>query len=242
MMSQQVTTLSVVTFRNHRHHHYYSLSSWSKCSAAAPDEKYWNDESINYNDNGNDDSKPTTREQAAFVDVPMDIEMPGVSQQQKPSKTRKQKKNKYAQFSKSSSQELDPWEALVQESVSKRKDIQEDIIAKDRRRSIPREHDLNEIRERNKFEWPDIKEIDPYDPTTYGYVELGTVAGAHGVKGELKLIGATDFAEMRLCNPGSRHLRLPNRRSPREIRLIAGRRQTGDNYLVRSKIFLCIHF
>lgn len=30
-----------------------------------------------------------------------------------------------------------------------------------------------ERRERNKRFFPDTKTIDPYDPTTYGYVELG---------------------------------------------------------------------
>ena len=85
--------------------------------------------------------------------------------------------------------------------------------------------------------------IDPYDPTTFGYTELGTIVGAHGVKGEIKLLAVTDFASERLCQPGTRHLKMPNRRSPRPIQLLHGRqnfrqrrRQDGtidQEYLIR---------
>ena len=181
-----------------------------------------------------EDSRPLNHQQPSSVDVALN--MPGVSEQ--PSKTRRKKTNKYAKFSKSAAAELDPWETMMKDSLLKRQGIQNEIVAKDRRKAAPREYDPTEIRERNKFEWPDVREIDPYDPTTYGYVELGIISGAHGVKGEVKLIAATDFADMRLCNPGPRHLRLPNRRSPREIRLISGRRQTGDNYLVSMSKYI----
>ena len=145
---------------------------------------------------------------------------------------RRKKRNKYEKFSKVEETELDPWEKLLLDSKTKQEEIQNEIASKDRRKATPKQRDSTEIRERNKFEWPDVKEIDPYDPTTYGYVELGTIIGAHGVKGELKLVAITDFSEMRLCSAGKRHLKLPNRRSPREIQLISGRRQSADNYLV----------
>ena len=80
-----------------------------------------------------------------------------------------------------------------------------------------------EKRERGKRYFPDTKSIDPYDPTTYGYIELGTIIGAHGVHGMMKLTTITDFAQHRLCNPGIRHIKPPNRRSPREVYLVEGR-------------------
>eukprot|EP00816_Leptocylindrus_hargravesii_P001760 CAMPEP_0196809288 /NCGR_PEP_ID=MMETSP1362-20130617/9238_1 /TAXON_ID=163516 /ORGANISM="Leptocylindrus danicus, Strain CCMP1856" /LENGTH=311 /DNA_ID=CAMNT_0042183923 /DNA_START=108 /DNA_END=1043 /DNA_ORIENTATION=+ len=156
--------------------------------------------------------------------------MPGLADDLKTQNTKhKKKKNKYAQFSKQK-ESKDPWDLMIEESLEKRDELEKEREKKDPR--IVAKKDPNEIRERNKFEWPDVKKIDPYDPTTYGYVELGVIVGAHGVKGELKLFAGTDFAEERLCRPGQRHLRLPNRRSPREIRLVSGRKQVGDYYLI----------
>jgi len=80
-----------------------------------------------------------------------------------------------------------------------------------------------EARERNKRSFPDTKAIDPYDPTTYGYIELGTIIGAHGVFGMMKLSSITDFGSHRLCQPGTRHIKPPTRRSPREVQLVEGR-------------------
>jgi hypothetical protein len=31
-----------------------------------------------------------------------------------------------------------------------------------------------------QIDYPDNKNIDPYDPATFGYVEVGIVTGAHG--------------------------------------------------------------
>ena len=80
-----------------------------------------------------------------------------------------------------------------------------------------------EKRTRNKRNFPDTKTIDPYDPTTYGYIELGTIIGAHGVHGLMKLTSITDFGAHRLCNPGIRHVKPPNKRAPREVQLVEGR-------------------
>ena len=80
-----------------------------------------------------------------------------------------------------------------------------------------------EKRTRNKRNFPDTKTIDPYDPTTYGYIELGTIIGAHGVHGMMKLSSITDFGTHRLCNPGIRHVKPPNKRAPREVQLVEGR-------------------
>jgi ribosomal 30S subunit maturation factor RimM len=39
----------------------------------------------------------------------------------------------------------------------------------------------------------------------------------------MRLTSITDFSHHRLCNPGTRHIKPPNRRSPREVRLVEGR-------------------
>jgi ribosomal 30S subunit maturation factor RimM len=39
----------------------------------------------------------------------------------------------------------------------------------------------------------------------------------------MKLTSITDFSQHRLCEPGTRHIKPPNRRSPREVRLVEGR-------------------
>lgn len=114
------------------------------------------------------------------------------------------------------------------------------------------EEEEKRIWERNKRQFPDNKSIDPYDPTTYGYIELGrypemleilvcchgvspksrlclsllqigTIIGPHGVHGALKLSSITDFPQQRLCQSGTRHLKPPNRRSPRQVTLTEGR-------------------
>lgn len=82
---------------------------------------------------------------------------------------------------------------------------------------------VEEFRERNKRYFPDTETIDPYDPTTYGYIELGTIIGAHGVHGAMKLTSITDFSKQRLCEPGVRHIKPPNKRAPREVQLVEGR-------------------
>jgi hypothetical protein len=101
--------------------------------------------------------------------------------------TRKKKKNKYEQFSKQTS--LDPMDAMLLESRTKLKEISkqskreaasldESIEAVDQLLSsigAPfEESEEKKLWERNKRQFPDNKSIDPYDPTTYGYIELGT--------------------------------------------------------------------
>lgn len=51
----------------------------------------------------------------------------------------------------------------------------------------------------------------------------GTILGPHGVHGALKLSSVTDFPSQRLCRPGTRHLKPPDRRSPRRVYLAEGR-------------------
>jgi 16S rRNA processing protein RimM len=159
------------------------------------------------------------------------------------------KKNKYANFSKTDNLSLDPFEAMLSESRDKLKELHEEkstkhkrnkkrqeitsleaideLLASDVRDITDEENEdgitMEEKRERNKRSFPDTQTIDPYDPTTYGYIELGTIIGAHGVHGWMKLTSTTDFGEHRLCEPGIRHIKPANRRSPREVELVEGR-------------------
>lgn len=79
----------------------------------------------------------------------------------------------------------------------------------------------------------------PYDPQTFGYVELGAVSGAHGVHGWLKIKSSTgvtsidDAAQNRLCSPGVRHIKPANKRAPRPVVLVQGRHRHADEYLVQ---------
>jgi 16S rRNA processing protein RimM len=165
---------------------------------------------------------------------------------------RRKKKNKYAQFSnvdKSNSnkndrttsklENLDPFELLIAESQEKNNQLLKEKAINSNKKIDPDLLDdetiqqmQHEKRDRNKRIFPDNKSIDPYDPTTYGYVELGTILGPHGVHGLLKVAAVTDFPE-RLCKSGIRHLKAPNRRSPREIRIVEGRHRLGNEYLVK---------
>lgn len=139
---------------------------------------------------------------------------------------RRKKKNKYANFSKTDKRTQDPLEELIAESTTRVRQLEAD----QKKQPIkPIQHeDLEEI----QILFPDTKTIDPYDPTTYGYTELGSIVGAHGVHGMLKISAITEFRE-RLCRPGVRHLKAPNRRSPRKVKLLEGRLRLDDEYLIK---------
>ena len=143
---------------------------------------------------------------------------------------RREKKNKYTNFSKADKLAKDPMDFMVEEAEEKNRLL--GVAAKKKKNQIVKEIDYDETRIRNEILFPDNREIDPYDPTTYGYIELGTLLGAHGVKGEIKISAVTDFAE-RLCRPGMRHIKLPNRRSPRRVQLLEGRYIMDNEYLIR---------
>lgn len=148
---------------------------------------------------------------------------------------RREKKNKYGDFSKTDKLTKDPMDAMIEAAYEKNRQLALDLKKQKDQTFVEPEVvpvDSDRKRVRNEILFPDNRDIDPYDPTTYGFIELGTLLGAHGVKGEVKLVAVTDFAE-RLCQPGLRHLKMPNRRSPRRIQLLEGRHRQGDEYLVR---------
>lgn len=66
--------------------------------------------------------------------------------------------------------------------------------------------------------------------------QVGHVQGAHGVKGEVKVRSVTDFAVQRLCTPGVKYIKAPNRRFPRDVELIGGRFHKEDIFLVQLEV------
>ena len=66
--------------------------------------------------------------------------------------------------------------------------------------------------------------------------QVGQIQGAHGIKGEVKVRSLTDFAINRLCTPGIKHIKAPNRRFPRDVELIAGRWQKEEIFLLKLEV------
>ena len=90
---------------------------------------------------------------------------------------------------------------------------------------------------RNKKSFPDNAKIDPYDPTTFGFTYLGAVLGAHGLGGELKVRVLSDFGVERFRKGAKLHLKDPQRRFPKEYKVIGGRSAgsgpSNDAWLVK---------
>ena len=143
---------------------------------------------------------------------------------------RKKKKNKYAKFSKADKIELDPLEALVQESEQKMQSLErEKEAASNKAKPLPPPPEGST----KKLEFPNNKDIDPYDPTTFGFVEIGSITGPHGVHGWVKVKGCTDFPE-RLTRAGMPlHLKAARKRAPRKVTLAAGKFLGDDQFLVQ---------
>lgn len=62
--------------------------------------------------------------------------------------------------------------------------------------------------------------------------------GAHGIKGGVKVRSSTDFVVRRLCTPGTKYIKAPNRRFPREVELLGGRLQSEDIFLIELEVSL----
>ncbi|CAM9642819.1 unnamed protein product [Scytosiphon promiscuus] len=146
-------------------------------------------------------------------------------------KKRRRHSNKYA--SKSKAADLDPWEKQLRKSEEKSGEAE----ARERAELEELEQRRIERRiERGLVEYPDEEEIDPYDPSTFGYIEVGQILGAHGIKGEVKVRSSTDFAVSRLCTPGIKHIKAPNRRFPRDVELLGGRWQKNEIFLLQIEV------
>jgi 16S rRNA processing protein RimM len=74
---------------------------------------------------------------------------------------------------------------------------------------------------------------DPWTTEKLGFVMVGVVVGAHGVRGEAKVRALTDFGRQRLgaaaAASGPRYILMPGRRYPRPVEIFAGRKATQAN-------------
>lgn len=83
------------------------------------------------------------------------------------------------------------------------------------------------------LKFPDVRTIDPYDPATFGFVEIGEITRAHGIHGWVRVRARTDYPA-RLTTPGMiLYCKPPNRRSPEKIMLIEGRMTTTTSFLIQ---------
>lgn len=137
----------------------------------------------------------------------------------RPKPARREKRNKYAQFSKA---------AEVQKSL-RFSNVEPPEDAKDGSSETSDDGSTGyALRVRDEWSYPDAAEVDQRDPTTFGFSEVGVVLGAHGTRGEIRVKSDSDFAAERLCKPGKLWLRKPRRRAPREHGLVAGRKGPGN--------------
>lgn len=68
-----------------------------------------------------------------------------------------------------------------------------------------------------------------------GYLEIGKIVAAQGIKGELRVYPNTDFPE-RFEEPGTRWLLRPNQTEPETIELVSGRYVDGKGiYVIQIK-------
>jgi 16S rRNA processing protein RimM len=139
---------------------------------------------------------------------------------------KKKKKNKYAEFSKVEKVEQDPFEALVQESEEKLKELEDE-------KNKPKNYVKPSPVASKPLEFPNNKDIDPYDPTSFGYIEIGTILNPHGVHGWTKVQGCTDFPE-RLTRAGMLlHMKPVRKRAPRKVTLASGKLIGLDSFLIQ---------
>lgn len=147
---------------------------------------------------------------------------------------RKKKKNKYEKFSKVK-EELDPMENLIKESERKIEELNQEKKQQSQAKKGHKPYQPEEEQQLSKLHFPDNTNIDPYDPSTFGYIEVGSVVGAHGVHGWIKILSTTDFGTERLCTAGVRHLKPAKKRAPRQVTLVQGKHTHGNEYLIRLK-------
>jgi len=76
-----------------------------------------------------------------------------------------------------------------------------------------------------------------YDPSRFGFIEIGTIAGPHGVRGECKVRLNTDFARERLPKePAQRYIKLAHRVYPRPVWVQDGRPASQANvWIIRVR-------
>ena len=168
-------------------------------------------------------------------------------------RVRREKKNKYAEFSKPVVG-LEPLDSAMRRADEKAEKVKVANAVPSRGTTVPTLGASPKLVSRKSNVKPPLKSsndssaeavaaaqtsndiyqsVVPSDPFTFGYVQIGKLLGPHGVHGELKVQLETDFAETRL-SPGSiLYVKRPHRLAPRPVRVESGRRQAGDLFLVK---------
>lgn len=143
---------------------------------------------------------------------------------------RRQKFNKYRK--KNDDDAKDPLEQLMEESREKLKELEKEAEAKKSKRLSNKDKELAQLKQKKlQLAFPDNKDIDPNDPSSFGFVEIGTVVGAHGVHGQVKVKSTSDFPA-RFTEPGLRYFKPHNKRAPRKIVLLEGKPSKEGEYIV----------
>lgn len=80
----------------------------------------------------------------------------------------------------------------------------------------------------------DLSTVDPSDPYTFGYTEIGEILIPHGVYGEMKLDVNSNYDRelIRQLNK-TVYIKKPDRRTPRPITLLSCRKQSHATYLIQ---------
>ena len=166
--------------------------------------------------------------------------------------TRKAHANKYAQFSK---KEVDPLRAAMEKQQQTDAELQRQVaaaaptrgttvpipVASFKAAAVAAATNITNATPAldiapatlKPLTFSNASAVVPADPYTFGYTQIGVIGVPHGVKGEVKMLIESDFADARLGAGQIVHVRRPNRRTPRPIRVERGRRQAGDTFLVQ---------
>eukprot|EP00934_Nitzschia_sp_Nitz4_P008242 Nitzschia sp. Nitz4//scaffold3_size479765//67877//68734//NITZ4_000025-RA/size479765-processed-gene-0.51-mRNA-1//1//CDS//3329550533//8232//frame0 len=124
-------------------------------------------------------------------------------------------------------------QALIRESERLQKELEADFLAEQQRRKPSPPPPVAIQPKVQELSYPDNRHIDPYDPSTFGFMEIGTVEGAHGVHGWIKVRGETDFPQ-RLTTPGMLlYFKPVRRRAPRKTLLTVGRQIGPEKFLIQ---------
>jgi hypothetical protein len=92
---------------------------------------------------------------------------------------RRKKKNKYDAYSKYKL-DKDPLDKLIDESLAKQKTIEEKrVLARNPVQNIIVHDNILRNAQSTKFSQNGL--LDPLDPSTFGFVQLGRIVGAHGM-------------------------------------------------------------
>eukprot|EP01038_Epipyxis_sp_PR26KG_P005888 gene5888-8122_t len=146
---------------------------------------------------------------------------------------RKQHKNKYSKYSQNMH---DPIQETIRKAIELSKAVETEtemnksILTKGT--TVPTFTASNNLPRYFNISYDNINSVIPSDPFTFGFSKIGMILSPHGVKGEMKIQLDTDFAEDRIMSGKIIYVKKPSRMAPRPIRIVSGRKQQGNIYLL----------